>query len=95
MRGRPSASTSSSTNADQHVDWLIKNALDFLKHAIDDFSTHPKHSVINFYTAVELFLKARLLEEHWSLIVVKDPDRRKFEAGDFISVTFEEACNRL
>jgi hypothetical protein len=74
---------------------LTDNAVDFLKRAIDDFKAQPKHSIINFHTAVELFLKARLLHEHWSLIVLKGPDRQKFEAGDFISVTFDEACLRL
>jgi hypothetical protein len=81
-----------------HLKWkkhLTENALDFLTRAIDDFKDRPKHSIINFYSAVELFLKARLLQEHWSLIVLKDADRHKFEAGDFISVPFETACERL
>lgn len=47
---------------------------------------------IRAYTGVELILKARLLHEHWTLIVTKS---RRFEAGDFVSVTFEEACKRL
>jgi hypothetical protein len=74
---------------------LIENALDFLARAIDDLKEQPKHSIINFYSAVELFLKARLLQEHWSLTVSKDADRQKFEAGDFVSVSFETACERL
>jgi len=81
-----------------HIKWkkrLIENALDFLARAIADFKSQPKHSIINFYSAVELFLKARLLQEHWSLIVLKDADRHKFEAGDFVSVSFETACERL
>jgi hypothetical protein len=74
---------------------LTDNAIDFLNRAIDDFKTQPKYSIINFNTAVELFLKARLVHEHWSLIVLRDADRQKFEAGDFVSVTFHEACERL
>lgn len=74
---------------------LTDNAIDFLNRAIDEFKDRPKYSIINFYTAVELFLKARLSREHWSLIVRKSPDRKKFEAGDFDSVTFDEACERL
>jgi hypothetical protein len=77
------------------MDRLTENAVDFLTRAIDDFKDQPKYSIINFYTAVELFLKARLLHEHWSLIVLKDPDRAKFEKGDFQSVSFEAACERL
>jgi hypothetical protein len=74
---------------------LTDNAIDFLNRAIDEFKDRPKYSIINFYTAVELFLKARLSREHWSLIVRKSPDRKQFEAGDFDSVTFDEACERL
>lgn len=77
------------------LDRLTENAIDFLNRAISEFKQRPKYSVINFYTAVELFLKARLLHEHWSLVIAKNPDRQKFESGDFISVTFEEACDRL
>jgi hypothetical protein len=76
-------------------DRLIENAVDFLTRAIDDFQDRPKYSIINFYTAIELFLKARLLQEHWSLIILKDPDRKKFESGDFVSVQFDVACDRL
>jgi hypothetical protein len=50
---------------------------------------------IRVYTAIELILKARLLHEHWSLIVSKNPSRSAFDAGDFVSVTFEDACKRL
>jgi hypothetical protein len=74
---------------------LVENALGFLSHAIDCLETAPKFSVIDFYAAVELFLKARLLHEHWSLVVTKNPDWEKFVSGDFISVSFDEACTRL
>lgn len=74
---------------------LVENALDFLHHAIENLERFPKLSIINFYTAVELFLKARLLHEHWSLVVAKDPDWDKFISGDFVSVSFEDACGRL
>lgn len=74
---------------------LTNNAIDFALHGIDEFERSPKYSVIDFYAAVELFLKARLLREHWSLVVAKEPDRTRFESGDFQSVTFEEACKRL
>lgn len=76
---------------------LVKNALDFLSRAIDEIEEFPKYSVINFYSAVELFLKARLMSEHWSLVVTKrqDPDLDKFLSGDFQSVTLDESANRL
>lgn len=77
------------------VDDLIANATDFLKSATADLSARPKHSVIAFYTAIELILKARLMAEHWTLVVSKNADRGSFAKGDFVSVTFDEACARL
>jgi hypothetical protein len=76
---------------------LVDNALDFLSRSIADFERFPKYSVIHFYTAVELFVKARLMTEHWSLVVSKqrDPDWAKFLAGDFQSVSLDEAATRL
>jgi hypothetical protein len=74
---------------------LVENALEFLDKAIKEIKSDPKHSIINFYSAVELLLKARLLHEHWSLVVAKEPDRQRFESGNFVSVTFDEACARL
>jgi len=77
------------------VDDLIANATDFLKSATGDLKARPKHSVIAFHTAVELILKARLMAEHWTLVVSKSADRSSFARGDFVSVSFDEACIRL
>jgi len=84
-------------NKKELFDSLVENALDFLARSIDDLNTSPKSSVINFYSAVELFVKARLMHEHWTLIVSKpqDADLDKFIQGDFISVTLDEAASRL
>ena len=79
------------------LDALIANALDFLSRSSQEFEDHPKHSVIHFYTATELLIKARLFAEHWSLVASKpqDADWQKFLAGDFHSVTLNEAALRL
>lgn len=76
---------------------LVENAFDFLGRAIEELELHPKYSLINFYAAVELFLKARLMFEHWSLIVANkhQPDWNSFIAGDFVSVSLEEAAVKL
>jgi hypothetical protein len=76
---------------------LAENGIDFLKKSVADIKKSPKYSVINFCSAVEIFLKARLIREHWSLILVKPElaDAIKFRAGDFISVSMEEAIRRL
>jgi len=76
---------------------LVGNAFDFLETAISEFKAKPKYSVIHFTAAVELFLKARLLAEHWTLVVTrrKEPDWKKFIAGEFISVGIDEAFTKL
>lgn len=75
---------------------LVRNGIDFLEKAMSQLDSDPKHSVINFYTAVEIFLKAPLVHDHWTLVVLdRDMSRQKYEAGDFLSVTFEDACARL
>jgi hypothetical protein len=84
---------------DQHdiFDSLTRNAFDFLERGIAEFDKAPKYSVTHFCAAVEMLLKARLMKEHWSLIVSK-PDQAnlaKFMAGDFISVTLEDARARV
>jgi hypothetical protein len=76
---------------------LVENGIDFLKKSVADIKKSPKYSVINFCSAVEIFLKARLIREHWSLILSKPElaDVIKFKAGDFVSVSMDEAIRRL
>ena len=84
-------------NQDDIFDSLVRNAFDFLERGIDEFDRAPKYSVIHFCAAVEMILKARLMKEHWSLIISK-PEQAvltKFMAGDFVSVTMDEARARL
>ena len=85
-------------------DSLVRNAIDFLKKSVDELEKSPKYSVIHFYTAIELFLKARLLAEHWTLIItdVNKVKRKKaetilskFEGGDFHSVGLDKCIERL
>lgn len=75
---------------------LARNGIEFLEKAMSQLESDPKQSVINFYTAVEIFLKAPLVQDHWTLVVAdREPDRQKYDAGDFVSVSFENACSRL
>ncbi len=76
---------------------LVENAFDFLDRAIADFDRSPKYSVINYYSAIELFLKARLLAEHWTLVVAPNSslDVDKFKSGEFQSITLAQAAERL
>lgn len=78
-------------------DEILLNAIDFAKRSVKELSHSPKYSMIHFAAAVELFLKARLLREHWSLVVTRPelaclPD---FRSGKFHSVSMEEAIKRL
>ena len=85
-------------NQQDLLDRLVENALDFLSQSIRELlDDQPKYSVIHFHAAVELFLKARLMAEHWSLVVArnKEPDWDRFVAGDFVSVSLEEAAKKL
>jgi len=81
----------------ERFDDVVRNAFDFLGRSIDELEQHPKYSVIHFYSAIELFVKARLLKEHWTLIVAKpdQADKAKFQRGDFQSVGLKEANERL
>lgn len=77
------------------LDSLVRNALDFLRRSVDELKDNPKY--IDFCTAIELFLKARLLLEHWALIY-EDPKKANlngFLRGDFTSVGMEAAIKRL
>lgn len=78
-------------------DGLVGNAFDFLRKALEEFENEPKFSVIHFYAAIELFLKARLMHEHWTLILSKpeQADLAKFQKGDFHSVSLSDAQKRL
>jgi len=84
-------------NKESTFDRLVENALDFLSKAISELDDNPKYSVIHFYAALELFLKARLMAEHWTLVVAKqkEPDLDKFLSGDFQSVSLRDAATRL
>lgn len=84
-------------NHDDIFGALTRNAFDFLQQGISEFDKAPKYSVIHFCAAVEMLLKARLMKEHWSLVVSKPEQANlaKFIAGDFMSVTMEEARARI
>ena len=82
---------------DEMFDAVVKNAIDFIDASLDNLSSRPKNGIVDFYTAIELFLKARLMAEHWSLIVsrVDLASLSSFSVGDFHSVYLEDAAKRL
>ncbi len=77
------------------ADMLILNGIDFLEKSLGEFKEQPKYSIIHFAISVEILLKARLAIEHWSLIVNKEPNKKKYDLGDFVSVNLDETVKRL
>ena len=67
---------------------VVENAFDFFKKSLEEFDKEPKYSVIHFHAAVELIMKARLLWEHWTLIITRPEtaNLKSFRSGDFQSV---------
>ncbi len=83
---------------------LIDNALDFIDRAARDLwdpALRPeqqlKYSTVELYEGIELILKARLLQEHWSLVIadINRHGKKAFDEGDFISVNLQNAWKRL
>src|SRR5713226_3157429 len=95
---RPNQSmTKKRPQSEQMFDSLVANAIDFLRHSIDELEKKPKYSVIHFCAAIEIFLKAKLMREHWSLID-EEPQKAnitRFLNGDFKSVGIDATINRL
>lgn len=78
-------------------DSLVRNAINFLRRSVQELEKFPKYSVIHFCMALELFLKARLLREHWALVVAKveKASLQSFLSGNFVSVSMDECLQRL
>ena len=76
---------------------LTTNAVEYLVRAAEGFESSPKHSLICFCSGLELFLKARLMAEHWTLVLLKpeEADLEEFCKGNFRSVSIERAISRL
>jgi len=81
----------------REFDLVVENAFDFFQKSLQEFDKEPKYSVIHFHAAVELIMKARLLWEHWTLIITRpeNADLKSFRSGDFQSVSIKDARVRL
>lgn len=80
---------------------LVENAFDYLVEAAlcvaKGEQRYFKYSLLHLAAAVELFLKARLAKEHWSLVFV-DPEKANIAdlaTGAFQSVGIDKAQARL
>lgn len=87
---------------DEQFTRLCENGFGFVVKAIEQLWENGspdalKYSVINFYSGVELLLKARLMHEHWTLIVA-DPNKAdidEFLNGEAQTVGLKQAIQRL
>lgn len=76
---------------------LATSAFEFVEKAIAEHTQSAKFSTVHFAIAIELFLKARLMREHWSLLLDKpdQADKAAFFRGDAKTVTPEQTLERL
>lgn len=80
---------------------LLENAFDYVlsaaEHVSEDSPRSWKYSILHLVAGIELLVKARLEQEHWSLLFahVDQASEDTLRSGDFISVDFDTACRRL
>ena len=80
---------------------LADNALDYVlsaaEHAKTGTARDLKYAILHLFAGVELILKARLYAHNWTLLFAKTSkaDQKLLQLGDFRSVDFETAWDRL
>lgn len=81
---------------------LLENGLDFVLSALDIIiepknETQIKYSILHLSAGIELILKERLRNEHWTLIFenTNSANTSDLASGDFQSVNLETALLRL
>jgi len=81
---------------------LLENGLDFVISALDPIikpenENHLKYSILHLSAGVELILKERLRQEHWSFLFenINNANESNLNSGDFQSVNFEVTLQRL
>lgn len=79
------------------LDSLMKNSLKYMEKSIAEFEVDQQFATINFFTSIELILKARLFSEHWTLIVdnITSVSEGDVVKGNFKSVSLKDANSRL
>jgi len=84
------------------VNWgVVNNGLDFLDSSVDHLANpsnrNLKYAVLHLFASIETLIKARLILEHWTLVLadVGAANVAKFKTGDFRSVGVSQALQRL
>ena len=76
---------------------LVDGGLEFIHRSATEFASEPRYSLLHFATGVELVIKARLVHEHWSLVLEK-PGAASIDvlrSGAKMTVGMSEAITRL
>lgn len=84
---------------------VLSNGLDFILKGLEELENYEgcgevnclKYVVLHIDAGIELILKSKILEEHWSL-AFEQPQNAKVKAyqeGDFSSVTLASSIKRL
>lgn len=96
------ADENANERSDQLRNNLLDNALDFLLSAAEAVYRNEgprslKEAVLHLANGVELVIKARVAQEHWSLIFsnIDQASYGKIVNGDFVSVDYDKAIERL
>jgi ribosomal protein S27E len=83
---------------------LLDNGIDYIYAAVKPMLKKTsqskdswKYSVLHLYSGIQLLLKERLKQEHWSLIFQKteEANPEKLVSGDFVSVYHDVLIKRL
>lgn len=81
---------------------LLANGLDFIESAIGHLSGNPsprdlKYATLHLAAGIELILKERLRDEHWTMVFTKPENatRPDYLAGSFQSVALDDSIKRL
>jgi len=56
---------------EEMFDAVVRNAIDFVDSSLDQLERRPKNGIVDFYNAIELFLKTRMMAAHSTFIVSK------------------------
>lgn len=87
---------------DNGIDYIWKavipiNTVNKIPFALKHTSNALKYCVLHLYSGIELLLKEKLKQEHWSLIFqdINKATFTKLENGDFVSVYHEDLIKRL
>lgn len=96
------ANENANEKSEQLRNALLDNALDFLLSAAeavhrDEGPRSLKEAVLHLANGVELVIKARIAQEHWSLIFsnIDHASYDKIVNGEFVSVDYGKAIERL